>query len=150
MNGVAAELKRSSAGPATPSTANSILEWDPLARDAFELAGFHPIEQRGGTYFRWSEPIAMVGVSLPAGRYEVSIEFLEGRFAAKRLELFHNRHHLPAQDISRELGRITAAIDMAQSGYSRLAWACRRFHAPRDSRWLGVPVTKITWRPVPG
>ena len=129
-----------------------ICEWHPRVRGAFDVAGFHPIERRDGVVFRWSEPIAMIGVELPAGTYGLSVEFLEidGVFSAAGIEIFHNRQRVRVEELPAESRRISASIDVPLSGRSQVAWRCRQVQAPRDPRRLGVPVTKVTWRRAEG
>ncbi len=109
-------------------------------------AGFHPIESVDGTQFRWSEPVAMVRIDLPAGRANIVIDCLT--FAAiltmKELRFRLSGKEVADADVLLEPHRIVISAHADKAHASTLSWICSRVHAPTDSRVLGLPVTRIS------
>ncbi|HZS04375.1 MAG TPA: glycosyltransferase [Blastocatellia bacterium] len=121
---------------------------------ADDLTGFYPLETWQGHSFRWSEPAAVVRVSLPAGDYEVRIEMLPVRSEALPLhiEVIFDGHTVckTTQDSHRPVTfRLTADKFKPETDRHYLALLCNAFRPLQfdstDERALGLPVTGISF-----
>jgi hypothetical protein len=115
--------------------------WDAFAPGN---AGFYPIETYRETRFRWSEPAAIMLAWMSEGRHCIRIECLRAG-----LRFYVNEQPLSDRDVSIGLDTIDITFDLAQSGHCTLGWTCLRFRVKGDSRWLGLPIKRIVWKPDP-
>lgn len=108
-------------------------------------AGFHPIESVDGTQFRWSEPVAIVRIELPAGRSTIVTDCLT--FAAiltmKELRFRLGGKEVADADVLLEPHRVLITTHSERAHPSTLSWVCSRMNAPNDPRVLGLPVTSV-------
>jgi hypothetical protein len=137
-------VQRWLATPPAPARAGDPAEspWDATRADAFRSVGFHGLEHRDGQPFRWSEPVAMLEVPLAAGTSEVAIDWLPVR-PVERLALYVDG---AAQRVSLEASRVVARVRRQAPGPAWLAWAGADWRAPRDGRFLGLPVHRVSWK----
>lgn len=134
---------------------------DPLCRyDMAKLppehsTGFHDAESWNGTTVRWTAPVAIFRVNMPAGDHEVTIDTasLRGPGCDFPLGLFWNGRMIPRKSIQIDRGRIRFPIGQslfAPGPEQRLTIVCApcRLRQPGEpaARLLGLPVRSIEIR----
>jgi len=110
-----------------------------------DRAGFHSIESLNGMQFRWSEPMAIVRIDLPAGRATIGIDYLPfvELSTTKELRFQLNGHQVSAADVRLEPDRIVVTAHVDKAHRSTLSWMCSRVDAPNDPRALGLPIATV-------
>jgi Sulfotransferase family len=117
--------------------------------------GFHSLETRHRTTFRWSEPAAMVKIPPLAGNWTIRIEWLEVLTVAQQSQ---TRFYVNEKPVSPEQVRQTGnetliQLDECDGSDIRFSWVIRQFKSGGDDRSLGCPITQISWvetrEPVP-
>jgi hypothetical protein len=118
------------------------------------LVGFHLVERWGEDAFRWSGPVALVRLGLPAGTYEVRLETRGVRVEPLPLclEVFFNRHKVPSSSIQFDNGLLSFRVlpSMFEDGpEQRLFLTCNPLRPWKvgmsDRRTLGLPIFPITF-----
>jgi hypothetical protein len=110
------------------------------------MAAFHLVERHNSLPMRWSEPAALVELSVPAGSCRIGIHCAPVRKPLEALSLmfFIDETPVPRNRIAFHGHNAVIALDRASPGALRLAWVCERFAAPGDARHLGLPLTRLT------
>ncbi len=120
--------------------------------------GFHGLEEQGRQQFRWSEPCAMLRLSLPRRDCEVTLRTggIRGVPQDYVRGIFWNRHRVPPGHIRHDQQDIHIRI---QSEWFRndpvqlLVWVCDPLiparHGSPDDRRLGLPLVAVEVRPKP-
>jgi hypothetical protein len=121
------------------------------------LIGFHLVERWGEDAFRWSGPVALVRLGLPAGTYEVRLETRGMRqpVSSLRLGVFFNRHQVPSSSLQWNDGLLSFRIDSSMfdpSPEQRLIVTCNPVRPWKvgvpDRRELGLPIFSIEFTPI--
>ena len=114
------------------------------------LFGFHGLEERGGTRFRWTSSVALVQTILPPGRYTVTLD--TGGFRSiepETLTLALDGHPIASADIeiNGSSMRFPLHIRLGANQESALMLLCdpmpSRMKGNADPRPLGLPLTFI-------
>ena len=110
------------------------------------MAGFHLVESFDCVPMRWSEPAALIELSVPPDCCRIAIHCapLRHPLMAVAPMFFVNEVPIPRKKIVYFEHSAIISFNKTRSGQLRLAWICDPFLAPNDSRRLGLPVTKIT------
>ncbi len=143
-----------SSTPVWPET----YQYHPAELPEEHLVGFHAVEAWHGQTFRWSEPVALIQVSLPKGSYEVTIRLLAIRPADLPLcfSIFFDNHHVPIVSTESSGGPISFRLDPTMfadnTGPHHLVLACNPLRpwqfGSTDQRELGLPISQILFRPI--
>jgi hypothetical protein len=119
-----------------------LINWTPeMAQDTITLLGIYSLEEWQGVKFRWSQPAALMELSLKPGVYNFNMEWLAvGNI--KNLTVYLNETPL----------RITQAPQHAGGKFTvhdeqpvRFSWTCEPIYPKNDARILGLPITSISW-----
>lgn len=131
---------------------------DSIARfEERHLKGFFPIEFAQGSRFRWTSPEVSIRLNMPAGSYQVVLEFLsvfpQHDLPNRQLVFKINDQVIPETDISLKLGtffnhgmiRIGLNGDHQHAeGGQILSCSIKGWNPPNgDSRSLGIPIASI-------
>jgi hypothetical protein len=121
-------------------------DWNPFSPNN---AGFHLIEESEAGRFRWSEPAAIMQGWAPAGQSRIRIECTPFRRLTEQtyLQFYLNERAVAKEDVTVGPSSVDIRIHLLRAGPASLAWICRRFRAPSDTRRLGIPVMRIELRP---
>ncbi len=109
------------------------------------LIGFYSREEHAGQIFRWSQPVAVIPVSLPKRDLHLDLKVLNVRRAIDAgVQPYLNRHQLlPLTDHVEEttLSYFVPISSMEEQNY--LILVCSPFKPGNDPRHLGVPVNSL-------
>lgn len=114
-----------------------------------QLRNFHPVETAAGVTFRWSEPVAAIGLRLPCEDYVVRLDTatLRGCTARIPFQMYWNDQRLAARDIvasGREiLIRVSRSHCVAGVGQRLMLVVQPLAAAAPDTRELGLPIAMI-------
>jgi hypothetical protein len=117
-----------------------------LGRNAvLDQTGFYPLEKYQGIQFRWSETAAAVRIRADASRQSVLIKCVPNirNLSETDLRFYSDGKRIPDDAISMDVNNFEIRIDLPKSGTCKLGWICRYFKAARDSRHLGLPITRV-------
>ena len=108
-------------------------------------AGFHGCERFGDVPFRWSQPVAAIGVDLLPGRYVVHVYMLAVQLADSPPPpaLYFNGERVTNLRISADGNAIGFCVDVPASSKNWLGLVCPPISAPGDSRLLGLPLVSV-------
>jgi hypothetical protein len=114
-------------------------------RHAGRMAGFHMPESYQSAPMRWSAPAALVELSLPGGlnRIEIHCAPVREPLASVAPAFFVDEAPLAPDRVSFDGHRAVISLGTRQPGPVRLAWICKSFLAPGDTRRLGLPLSRI-------
>jgi hypothetical protein len=139
----------SASAPAWPET----YQYDLAQIEEERLIGFHAVEAWQGQTFRWSEPVALVQVSLAKGSYEVRLQVLAIRpeKLPLGLSIFFDNQKISAFSTDSSNGSISFQLDLAmfKAGVRQyhLVLICNPLHPRKfgstDRRELGLPISAI-------
>jgi hypothetical protein len=127
------------------------LAYFPGEMNPTSLIGFHDREHFEGQSFRWSSPLSLVRVSVPAGDYEVRLDTkdLGGSELPGFIDLYLNGHALPRSNRSIAGCRIfhaTGAMFRNRALQDLVLTSGRmRGVSLMEQRILGVPVFSINF-----
>jgi predicted dehydrogenase/GT2 family glycosyltransferase len=142
---------------ATPAEPPAVYDLRPAEIGEEWLAGFKAVDRWGGEPFRWSGPVSVLRLGLPAGTYDVTIETRSLRQDAVPLclRIFFNRHTIPASSLRWNHGVLGFRIDrhMFEPGpEQRLILTCNPLQPSKqgaaDRRKLGLPIFSIAFVPL--
>jgi len=121
--------------------------WVPGSTGAIRTLGLHPVETSEGTAFQWTEAAAMAELPLPLGENTLKVSWREIRpvDASVGLCFYVNEQPVPENRLRWEPLSVEIALRVDVPKPVRLSWVCKPFHAPGDSRSLGLPISKIAW-----
>jgi hypothetical protein len=108
-------------------------------------AGFHDCERFGDVPFRWSQPVAAIGVDLRPGRYVVHVYSLGVQLADSPPPpaLYFNGRRVADLTISGEGNVISFYVDVRGASKNWIGLVCPPRSAPGDSRLLGLPLVSV-------
>jgi hypothetical protein len=108
-------------------------------------AGFHDCERLGDVPFRWSQPVAVIGLDLLPGRYVVRAHTLAVQLAdsAPPPALYFNGRRISDLQISGAGNTIGFRVDVRAAGGNWLGVVCPPRTAPGDARLLGLPFVSV-------
>ena len=114
-------------------------------RAAFHLVNFYEPETVEAHYFRWSEPVAMVRLDVPASDYEVTIEtaLLRCGGMAFPFKIYWNDQVISKKNIRIDGGKIIFVVSremFIRNDEQRLTFSCKPLNAEKGRRQLGLPV----------
>ena len=122
------------------------LDFDDQA--ALHLVNFYEPESADGSSFRWSEPVAMVRLDIPASDYEIIIE--TGNLRCGDLSfpfrIYWNDQPINKKNVRLEEGKIIFNIERSmfiRNDEQRLTFSCKPLRAEKGRRQLGLPVKWI-------
>jgi FkbM family methyltransferase len=113
------------------------------------LQNFHPVETAAGVMFRWSEPVAVIGLRLPRDDYVVRIDTaaLRGCTSKIPLQVYWNDQRLADRDViasGRDLVcRVSRAHGIDGVGQRLMLVVQPLAAAAPDTRELGLPITAV-------
>ena len=115
---------------------------------AADCIGFFPSETWRGETYRWSEPIAALGLRLPADSCRIHLDARPtGGWLVRKPTLYFGGRRLASSAVSEEDGIVTIAISanlLRGGGWRMLSWECEPFvpasHGLPDPRRLGVAI----------
>ncbi|MEM9412206.1 MAG: hypothetical protein AAGA30_13915, partial [Planctomycetota bacterium] len=114
-------------------------------RASLHLVNFYEPEKADNEFFRWSEPIAMVRVDVPASDYEITIE--TGMLRCGGLEfpfkIYWNDLLVHRKSIRIEEGRIIFDVGremFIRNDEQRITFSCKPLNAEKGRRQLGIPI----------
>jgi Glycosyltransferase like family 2 len=150
---VARQWARARQRPAAPTDETHGLEYRPGAMRSGALLGFHGVETWSGQPFRWSGPLAVVPVSVPAADYDLRLETngLRGGDGRGRVDVYlDGRRAAPADPPA--AGCLAFRLDRAMfrpgTSHALTLVASRlRVRDPAERRALGLPVFRILFTP---
>ena len=122
------------------------LDFDDQA--ATHLVNFYEPESVEGHSFRWSEPVAMVRLDVPASDYEITIETASLRCGGLSFpfRLYWNDLPINKKYVRHEAGRIVFNVSRSmfiRNDEQRLTFSCKPLRAEKGRRQLGLPITWI-------
>ncbi len=123
-----------------------LLEFDDSARN--HLVNFYEAEVVGDHCFRWSEPVAMVRLDVPASDYQITIETASLRCGGCLFpfRIFWNDQLIPARSIRVEQGQIKFTVTRGmfiRNDEQRMTFSCKPLNAEKGRRQLGIPIKWI-------
>jgi hypothetical protein len=115
------------------------------------LIGFFPPEQWRGETYRWSGPVGVILLPLPARDHRIRIDIRPtGQWKVRHPRLFFNGHTIPPERVFEADGRVTfdlPAWTFVPGSCQRLTLTCEPFiparHGLPDPRVLGVAVVSL-------
>jgi hypothetical protein len=118
------------------------ISWVPeMPEDTFTALGIYPIEAWQGNKFKWSQPATLMELPLKPGTYNFKMEWLPVR-NIKNLIVYLNETPLP---ISRGSQHASGRFTVYDEQPVRFSWTCEPMRPKNDSRFLGLPITSISW-----
>lgn len=122
------------------------LDFDDQA--AVHLVNFYEPESVGEHRFRWSEPVAMVRLDLPASDYELTIETAALRCGGLSFpfRVYWNDQSINKKNVRLEDGKIIFNVTRSmfiRNDEQRLTFSCKPLRAEKGRRQLGLPVKWI-------
>ena len=122
-------------------------EWTPHANPAIPVLGLFAPEQAEGQTFCWSQPVALMELDLPPGRYQLELEWLALRPDLVEPQLFLNGRPVPREKQRHFKFRVRCSWHQKNHHPLRLAWTCPAFTSAGDNRLLALPLARISWKP---
>jgi len=120
-----------------------------------QLPRLYPIEIYRGTRFRWTPPVAMFCLRLPAGQHLVEIDTRGFRGPASRLKvsLVWNRRPVPRSSMRADETSISFAVDSQINGaetdqFLTIVIPAMLRLGTRERRRLGMPIAALHIRPM--
>lgn len=109
------------------------------------LVNFYEPESAGDHVFRWSEPVAMVRMNVPANEYEIVIDTasLRGESCPFSFKLFWNDQQIARNHVKIDGGQIRFFVDRSmfiRHDEQRLTISCKPLNAENGRRQLGMPI----------
>lgn len=131
---------------AKDSTKSFHLDFDDQA--AMHLVNFYEPESVEGHSFRWSEPVAMVRLDVPASDYEITIETGSLRCGGLSFpfRIFWNDQRIDKKHVRLDEGKIVFKVSRAmfiRNDEQRLTFSCKPLRAEKGRRQLGLPIKWI-------
>ena len=113
------------------------------------LVNFYEPEQAEGHTFRWSEPVAMIRLDVPASDYQVVLDTagLRGHDCQFDYTLLWNDQRIRKSAISVENGKMSFHVNRAMfvhDGEQRLTVSCKPLRAENGRRQLGLPLKSVS------
>lgn len=127
-----------------PSAATSSLRWSADEARSYPFGGFYASEEWQGKRFRWSEPVAMIEISLVPGNYDLEIDWLMAIRPIENLKFYINEKPMP---VLQERAPRRISFQVNEDAPTRFALTCEPWLVPKDKRLLGVPVSSVTITP---
>lgn len=123
--------------------------WNAADETGDAVVGLHAVERWNGLDFRWSEPAAMASLPLDPGQYEVIVQWLPIRPAGRPARpRFYVNERAVGDGLDVRALNARFAITVPAAGQARIGWVSEPLGEPRDPRRLGLPISRIGWRPV--
>ena len=113
------------------------------------LVNFYEPEHAEGHVFRWSEPVAMIRLDVPANDYEVVLDTacLRGENCPFEFTLLWNDQKIHRSAIKVENGLVSFYVHrvlFVHDGEQRLTVSCKPLNAENGRRQLGMPLKSVT------
>ncbi len=115
--------------------------------DCLPLSGFGMVEDWKNRLFQWSQPVASATFRLSSGSYWLSVHWLPVRPLNRKEELlaFLDGESVDPSRLERSQHSFRVSIELEREREVALTWICPQFHAPNETRKLGLPIHEIHW-----
>lgn len=113
------------------------------------LVNFYEPEQAEGHTFRWSEPVAMIRLDVPASDYQVVLDTacLRGEDCPFSFTMLWNDQRIRKSAITVEHGKLSFHVNRSMfvhDGEQRLTVSCKPLNAENGRRQLGLPLKSVS------